>query len=59
MTDVESLAQRVAALSPADRLRAAVFLIEMGKTDLAEAIAEHAMQEIALARLLANIKDKQ
>lgn len=48
---VEELAAKTLALSPQDKLRVAAGLIDRGESDLGEALAERAVQELQLLRL--------
>ena len=48
---IEALADQVRALSPAQRLLMASKLLERGKTEMADSIAQSALDELAFARL--------
>lgn len=50
--DLKGLASRLNALRPEQRLLIAASLIQEGKPDLAEAIAERVVEELKLGRLL-------
>jgi len=49
--DLQALADKVRALSPAQRLLMASELLERGKPEMAESIAQSALDELAFKRL--------
>jgi hypothetical protein len=51
-TNVEDLAAKVSAMTPAARLRLAAELLERGKVDLGAAIVERVSAELGAVRLL-------